>query len=245
MLNEIEVVKRTQSHWGGETKLKNCKAQGVKGFLLDSMGTDHFPVEAAKRMGFVVRWLPDYCSSEVADFSLFQLFMLKRRIAPDFPECTREKVCLVIGSEGNVGKKVVELFKGAGNKVVGYDLKIPVDKGFFDYWLERAKLIVFCCDLNPSSEGLLKTRHFRLMWNKPFVLNPVGRLGLVSLKLIKKYLDKDVISGYACDEFVKGPLAKDLRCFFSGHTAWRSNQSKNRKEKVLKQVRKEIERVLS
>lgn len=240
-MNNIEIIQRTKQHWGYITKLKNYEKRGVKAFLLDSMGTDHFPVAIAKEMGFEVRWLPDYCSDEVSDFAIVQLFLLKRKIHPNFPENTANQPCLVIGSEGNIGKLVCVKFSGLGMDVLNWDVKLGFDEQILLDWLGVAKVIVFCCDLNVSTKHFLKTKHFKLMRNKPFIINPVGRLGLVSLKLIKKYLDKEVISGYACDEKIRGSLSRDSRCLFTPHQGWKSIQSKNKREKFLKRIKYELE----
>jgi len=242
--NQIEIVKRTSKPWGGEEKLVKRKKEGVKAFFLDSMGTDHFPVRQAIEMGFIVKNLPDYCSEEVSDFTITQLFMLKRQVAPEYPELMVGEPCLVIGAGGKIGSKVCEKMSGIGMNILPWDIKYGFEEANFLEYLSVAKVIVFCCDLNLSTKDYLKEKHFRVMKNRPFILNPVGRIGLVSLARLKKFLDLEGVSGYACDDPIRGSFGKDKRCFVSPHLAWKSVQSRNKRAYFKKKILKEIQRIL-
>lgn len=218
---------------------------GYFALLTESTGFDNIP------SGKDCFHLDDYSSDSVASWCKFALLWLGLKVNLCLPNFGGREVwrlgvefagknCLVIGSEGAIGKAVVREMKGSGLNVYGFDVVCDQDtEERLLYLLERVSVIVLCVPLNASTSNYLKPKHFSAMKLKPFIINPV-RSPLVDLQLVEWGIRNNNISGYAMDEMPGGSLSGSNNCFFTPHIASRTKEAQKRKKKMIKEKLKEI-----
>jgi len=129
---------------------------------------------------------------------------------------------LVLGSEGRIGKRLCKILKGFGCKVLDYDVVIR-KRRHLDFWLGFAELVFIC---TPELNGyLLDEREFKLMKNRPLIVNVSGRTSLVNEKVLYDFISRGWVWGYACDE--KSEVYK--HCFFQKHQGAKSIEALERR----------------
>ena len=221
---EIELIHRTKKKFS-VGNLNTFKRKGIKAILLCSTGTDHFPVKEALDMGFIVKNVLYGSENAVAPHGFRMLDELNDWVSSsdgllEYPK----QEAIIIGSEGRVGKRMLKICKGYGMKVYGHDIKKKFStREKLTSKLVSAKFIFLCCDLNNSTKDYFSDEEFNLMDNFPLIINVVGRLDLIPLKKISKYLNSGILGGYACDELTKGKLKHHLQCVFTNHVGWKTN----------------------
>ena len=221
----IELIYRIKGKNYKESDLKKLKRLGKKAILLCSTGTDHFPVKQAEKMGFIVKNV--YYESErgVSPFGFKLLDDLNRKLFAQYPFEYEGKEAIIIGSEGHIGKKLSKICRGYGIKVYGHDVKKKLStRKKLEEKLRTAKIIFLCCDLNASTKNYFTTNDYMLMQNAPLIINVVGRLELISLNQLGKYLYTGTVGGYACDEIPRHPLKNHKNCLFTKHIAWKTSE---------------------
>ena len=222
--NEIELVYRTKKNFS-VGRLNTFKRKGIKAFLLCSTGTDHFPVKEALDLGFIVKNVYYGSENAVAPHGFRMLDNLNAIMSETkgLLEYSNQEA-VIIGSKGRVGKRMFKICKGYGMKVYGHDIKKKFStREKLKNKLLSAKFIFLCCDLNNSTKDYFSDEEFKAMDNFPIIINVVGRLDLIPLTKIKKYLDNGTLGGYCCDELTKGNLRYNLQCVFTNHVGWKTN----------------------
>lgn len=244
MSKKIVVVERTVTKEWTTPKLKVAWNSGTRGFILNSMGTDHFPVERAIQIGFKVKWLPDYCSSELAEhaFTLLRGIVLKTQ----YDRPVHKSTCLVIGSEGNVGKKVCELAEERGMKVLKHDLVLKFTKKGFLKKLGRSKVVFLCIPLTKESIRFYNEEKIRVSRKVcPFVINVSGRNKLVGSVSLLTGLNAGAVCGYGVDDQPSDRrLRNHDRVFWTPHVGWKSQESSGKRKKLFNIQLKELEKEL-
>jgi len=222
--NEIELVHRTKNKFS-VGRLKTFKRKGVKAFLLCSTGIDHFPVKEALDMGFIVKNVYYGSENAVAPHGFrmldnLNILISKKHGLLEYPK----QEAIIIGSSGNVGRRMAQICKGYGMQVYGHDIKNKFSSK--EKLLEKlfaVKFIFLCCNLNNSTKDYFSDEEFKQMENFPIIINVVGRLDLIPLKKISKYLSSGTICGYACDELTNSKLKNNPNCLFTKHIGWKTN----------------------
>ena len=116
--------------------------------------------------------------------------------------------------------------KGFGCHVLDYDVVFR-KRRHLDFWLGFAELIFIC---TPEIKGfLLDEREFKLMKNRPLVVNVSGRVSLVNEKVLHDFISRGWVRGYACDE----KSEEHKHCFFQKHQGAKSIEAIERREKEL------------
>lgn len=233
---KIVWVDRVGDCWGGREELLRYRFEGVKGFFLNSMGVDHFPVVLARRMGFVVEWLPDYCSDFLGQFAWEQALKLIDKVRGGSSFLLAGKVCLVVGSNGNLGRVVCSIARGFGLIVLEFDVVFSYcNNVLLLEWLRKASLIFLCCPLTDVTRDYFKVEHYGVMENKPFIINPVGRLGLLDLRELFWQINEGVVAGYFCDELYLDGVSEYASAVFTPHVGWKCVESVARR-RVLQEM---------
>ena len=238
----IELQRPKYSEWNS-LKLKLAFNSGLRGIVLNSMGVDPFPVEQAKRIGLKVFSLPDYCSEELSDHAFKLLGNIVRQVGFDLPEYS---VVLVVGSEGNVGKKVVEKCKEREFMVLKHDIVLGHTNKDLETSVSKADVIFVCVPLTKETKGLFGYDLFEKMKkNSPLLINISGRMGLVNTSDLLGALKRNWLSGYACDESVSDKrFYMHDKMFFTPHVGWKSVESEKKREELLKELWREAEKEL-
>lgn len=239
----IELQRREYANWNS-IKLKEAYNSGLRIVILNSMGSDPFPIESAKRIGLIVKTLPDYCSDELSSHAFNMLIQLARKVGY---KGFSNKTALIIGSEGNVGKKVCSKSLDRSFKVLKHDIALGHTEKDLLTKLKKSDFVFLCIPLNKRSNSFLRKEHFEAMQKKPLVINVSGRTGLVNSYALLKALRENLISGYACDESVyeRRFFYQDHKLLFTPHIGWRSKKSEKKREELLKQLWKEAKQELN
>lgn len=240
MMDKILIVDRTPKPVWFPRKLKEAWNKGVRGFILNSMGTDHFPVATAKRIGFKVRALPDYCSEEVAGhaFKLLQDLVISVR----YDRAIYFQTCLVVGSEGQIGKQVCALAEEKEMTVLKHDLTLKQSNKQLLINLGRAKIVFLCLPLTKETKYFFNTDTFKACKRmSPFIVNVSGRNDLVNTYALLTALRKNLVSGYAIDEEQSYLLNRNIKVVWTPHVGWKSKQSIKKREIFLVSLRVEME----
>lgn len=237
--SEIKTIERTRKY--SLKHLKRFKKEGIKAILLLSTGTDHFPVKEAEEMGFIVKNVYYRSELAVASFGFKLLDDLNRKIFTRYPFEYEGKTAIIIGSAGRIGKKLNKICRGYGMKVYAHDIKNKFSTAKkLQKNLLIAKAIFLCCDLNNSTKNYFNSNDYLLMNNSPLIINVVGRLELISLHELQKYLYTDTVGGYACDEIPRHPLINHKNCLFTKHIAWKSSECVIRRLKAESKAYNEL-----
>jgi lactate dehydrogenase-like 2-hydroxyacid dehydrogenase len=158
------------------------------------------------------------------------------------------------------GKRVAQLMKGMGVKIVIADRKAAISqtdepefveddlespkRTSFKSVLRNCTSIVLTCPLTPETKNLISEAELVAMRPDAIVVN-VARGGVVDEAAIAKALNQERISGYATDVFSKepassedNPLLRDLKddahFLASPHVAWFSETTIVNLSKILK-----------
>jgi len=233
ILNYKDKIKTTR-------QLNKLKKDGYTKILLASMGEDNVNKDLAEKNGFTVHNIGDYSSKSVAEFAILQLLVLSRRVVRCKPKYFQwghglelhKKNCIVIGGEGRIGRQVAYICKGLGMRVRVFDKVISQTRSDLQGFLKQAHVIFLCLNLDSSTKNFLSESDFRLMENKPLIINPC-RIELLDLKVVKQALDHGLISGYACDEVTDFLLNDYPNVFFTPHVATHTTDAQFRKKRLL------------
>jgi len=220
-------------------------------------GIDAIDLDAAKRLGIVVRNTPNAFTNGVADTALGYMLMFTRglvaldkdmkvglwqkRDAVAMHECT-----LGVIGVGNIGRAVIRRAKVFGVRILGYDIA-GIDEDFVketgvevvskEALLREADLVSLHCTLNPTSHKIIAEKELAMMKPNAFLIN-TARGPLVDEASLLKALDEKKIAGIAFDVFEFEPLAENNRLrtfdnvFLAAHNANSSMAARDRINKV-------------
>ncbi len=211
---------RTQSavppHWSRE----------IKAVLTRSTGYEH--VAAYRRThapGLVCGYLPEYCSHAVAEAAVMYCFVLLKKLKRQMDqfllfdrngltgEDVRGRRLFVLGV-GRIGSRVVQLARGLGMEVKGFDTKQGV-KGLEYLSLEEglgwADIIVCSLSLNKETRGLLNEEKLRRT-KRGIILINVARGEVMPVDALHALCREGHVGGLALDVFEdEGAQAKTFR----------------------------------
>ena len=128
------VVVYQQKPYTRET-LQALHDAGINKMSLRNVGTDNIDMDAAKELGFQITNVPVYSPNAIAEHTIWLMGRLLRR-EPEYtakiakrdlrwaPEIGREMRMQTVGvvGTGHIGRVVIDILKGFGAKVVGYDV---------------------------------------------------------------------------------------------------------------------------
>jgi len=197
-------------------------------------GIDAIDLDAAKRLGIVVRNTPNAFTHGVADTALGYMLMFARGLVALDKDMKaglwqkREAVALhectlgVIGV-GNIGRAVIRRAKVFGVRILGYDIA-GIDEDFVketgvevvskEVLLREADFVSLHCTLNLTSHKIIAEKELAMMKPTAFLIN-TARGPLVDEAALVKALQSKKIAGAALDVFEVEPLPETslLRTF--------------------------------
>lgn len=239
----IELQRIRYSDWNS-LKLKLAYNAGLRVVILNSMGTDPFPVEQAKRIGLRVYSLPDYCSSELSDHAFKLMGNLVRQTNFDLPDVV---TVLVVGSQGNVGKKVVEKCVEREFIVLKHDIVLKHARKDLEKAVSKVNVVFVCVPVTKETSGMFDLFLFRKTEeNSPLFINVSGRMVLFKKNDLLSALKLGLISGYACDSDVSDRrFYMHHKMFFTPHVGWKSIKSERKRELFLEELWQEAKEELN
>ena len=219
-------------------KAHNIELYNVAGYAVKSVPEHTFMLMlAALRAGV-------YYHDKVSDGSWEQAgsFCLM-----DVPLIDLEDKTLGIIGIGTIGKRVTEIAKAFGMKVLWaeHQGKQPRNDDYtdFDTVLETSDVISLHCPLTEQTKHLINQDTLAKMTKKPLVVN-VARGGVVDSQAMTDAVQSGQVMGYATDVFEQEPTTKDdpllqlakqnhPRVVFSPHNAWGSQAAQEKLWEIL------------
>ena len=184
-------------------------------------GVDHIPVEEAKQRNIAISNASGYATQAVAELCISFMIQLLRKIKENEASCrkggTKEglignllcgKTVGIVGA-GKIGKKVAELCKAFGCKVIAYNRSTINDTSIdeqvsLEDLLKNSDIVSLHCPLTPETKGMLGKEQFELMKETAILIN-TARGDVVKSADLAQALQNGTIAGAACDVFEKEP----------------------------------------
>ncbi|MGC8593826.1 MAG: 2-hydroxyacid dehydrogenase [Nitrososphaeria archaeon] len=208
------------------------KGKNLRAVSTVSVGYDHIDLEEATKHGVYVTHTPHVLTESTAVYAIGLMLSVFRRIN-EFDRYVRAgkwnkgftisenlsfdlqgKVLGIIGL-GRIGKRVAEIAKTFGLKIIYYDIVLPdyatslgAEYRDLDSLLAEADIVSLHCSLNPTSYHLINEEALNKM-KKTAVLINTSRGPVVDEKALIKALKEGKIAGAGLDVFEKEPLPSD------------------------------------
>lgn len=243
-LNKIQITKEI---------FDACPSLKYIGVL--ATGYNVIDLEAARLHGVTVTNIPAYSTESVAQhvfsFILYFTNLVAQHSAsvmagdwikcPDFcywnGSLTELKgKTLGIFGYGNIGKKVSEIAKAFGMKIICCT-RTP-KKGMpeavsFEDLLKRSDFVTLHAPLTEQTKNIINKESLSLMKPTAYLIN-TARGGFVVEEDLAACLNKGEIAGYAADVLLQEPMAKDnpllkaKNCVITPHIAWAPLETRKR-----------------
>ncbi len=223
-----------------------------KGIVRYGIGLDNIDLSLAKQKGIVVRNVPDYCLSEVADHTMALVLSLQRQVTqvdklvrqgvwkitpPLALPPLRQSVLGLIGF-GRIAQLVAHRAKAFDMKVVASDPFISqtvfdeagVMRLDIDEVLRTSDIISLQCPLTDVTKHVINHETLEVMKHHALLVN-TSRGGLVDTSALITALKSNTIAGAALDVFEQEPLplVNELynlpNVIITSHNAWYSSAS--------------------
>lgn len=243
-----------------ETLLKY--APNLKLISIDATGYNNVDLVAATHHNVKVCTVSDYCSDDVAEFTIALIFALSKRLkgythaidnqqiwdnAIFTPPVRLNRQCLGILGLGRIGQKVATRAQALGMSVIAYDPYLPskiaekmqIKLVNTTELYQQADFISNHMRLDDSTRDFFDTAAFNEMSEKkPYFINVARGESVVESALIDA-LDTDKISGAALDvlrsehpTLDNNPLLNRTNVLLSPHAAFYSQTSLYELERI-------------
>ncbi len=184
-------------------------------------GVDHIPVEEAKQRNIAISNASGYATQAVAELCISFMIQLLRKIKENEESCrkggTKEglignllcgKTVGIVGA-GKIGKKVAELSKAFGCKVIAYNRSTINDNSIdeqvsLEELLKNSDIVSLHCPLTSETKGMIGKEQLKLMKETAILIN-TARGDVVKSADLAEALQNGTIAGVACDVFEKEP----------------------------------------
>ena len=184
-------------------------------------GVDHIPVEEAKQRNIAISNASGYATQAVAELCISFMIQLLRKIKENEESCrkggTKEglignllcgKTVGIVGG-GKIGKKVAELCKAFGCKVIAYNRSTINDNSIdeqvsLEDLLKNSDIVSLHCPLTSETKGMIGKEQLKLMKETAILIN-TARGDVVKSADLAEALQNGTIAGVACDVFEKEP----------------------------------------
>ena len=182
-------------------------------------GVDHIPLDVAKQKNIAVSNASGYATQAVAELCISFMIQLLRKIKENEVNCREGKAKIVgnllqgktvgIIGAGKIGKRVAQLCKAFGCKVIVYNRSIVNDNSIdkqveLKELLQESDIVSLHCPLTNKTEGMIGKNELSLMKKTAILIN-TARGNIVKSEDLKEALETGVISGAACDVFEEEP----------------------------------------
>jgi D-lactate dehydrogenase len=205
------------------------KLKNLKFICTRTTGYDHIDVMECKKRGIVVSNVPAYGIETVAEHTFSLILAVSRRLIESF-ERTRKgifsnkgltgfelkgKTLGIIGA-GKIGRRVAEIAKAFGMKVIAYDIfqnleeakRIGYEYVDLDKLLREADIITIHANLTKENYHMINESAFEKMKDGVIIIN-TARGAIIDTKALIKYLNSGKISYAALDVLENEPEIKE------------------------------------
>ena len=231
-------------------------ADSLKLICIFATGYDNIDVPYCREKGIAVCNVVGYSTESVAQLTLAMALSLcshlpvynaavasgwySRQSSPNLLVPVYHELCgktWGIVGYGNIGKKVGEVAKAFGCKVIAYKRKPDSPECTdLDTLLRESDIISLHTPLNAESRGMIGQAQIDMMQKKPSVIN-VARGAVWDEATIADALKQGKISGLGCDVFSTEPFSVEHPFFeikdhptvcMTPHMAWASFEARTR-----------------
>jgi D-3-phosphoglycerate dehydrogenase len=202
-------------------------ARQLKMIARYGVGVDNIAVDVATARGIPVTYVPDYCVAEVAEHALALLLSLARgvvrysrsvsaggwNLGVAAPLHRIEGGTLGIVGCGRIGRRLAEMARGLGLRVLGYDpdpaaAASGIERVGLDDLLASSDYISLHVPLLPTTRELVGEKFLRGMRPTAYLIN-TARGGLVDVSALARALNQGWIAGAALDVLPQEPPPED------------------------------------
>lgn len=218
-------------------------------------GYNVIDLEAARKHNVVVTNIPAYSTDSVAQHVFALILNFTNLVAEhnnsvqngDWVSCPHfcywnaplmelSGKTLGIFGYGSIGKKVAELGKAFGMKVICHtrtqkpDMPTYVSK---EELFKQSDFLSLHAPLTPETKNMINKDSLSLMKKSAYLIN-TARGGFVVEKDLAECLEAGVIAGYAADVVTEEPMVKDSpllgakNCVITPHIAWAPLETRQR-----------------
>ena len=187
-----------------EPVLKKLADLGIKFIVTRSAGLDHIDTDAAETLGIIVKNIPVYSPSAIAEHAVALMLALGRHLIEATDRIRRFDFTLtnsLVGFElngktvgiagyGNIGQALAQILTGFGCTVLAYDTKpadaeqesdVPVELVSLDNLLKRSDVVSLHLPMTDETKGLFNTETLAKMKPSAMLIN-TGRGAVVNTK---------------------------------------------------------------
>lgn len=250
-LNKIQITKEI---------FEACPKLKYIGVL--ATGYNVIDLEAARAHGVTVTNIPAYSTDSVAQHVFSFILYFTNQVAQhsasvmagDWVKCPdfcywngglselKGKTLGIFGY-GNIGKKVAEIAKAFGMKLICCTRTpkegMPEAVSFEDL-LKRSDFLTLHAPLTDKTKNIINKESLSLMKKSAYLIN-TARGGFVVEKDLADCLNKDGIAGYAADVLLQEPMAADnpllkaKNCVITPHIAWAPLETRKRLQGIAEE----------
>jgi len=216
-----------------------------------STGFDHIDIEAAKKRGILVAYVPGYGDNTVAEFAFGLILNLTRKIyrAIDRVKETgsfslrdlrgadlKGKTIGVVGT-GRIGREMVKIAKGFGMEVLAFDIfqnKAFAEEMVFKYvaldeLLKNSDIVSLHCPFTEESRHLINKDNVKLFKRGAYLIN-TARGGIVETEALVRGLKEGILAGAGLDVLeeegeINNELMKMSNVLITPHNAFNSEEA--------------------
>lgn len=230
----------------------------LKLICISATGMNNVDLDYAKEKGIVVKNVAGYSTDSVAQLTFSMLLYLLAKLpyfdnfvksgdyakSPIFTNHGRSfwelkgKQFAIVGL-GTIGKRVAEIAKAFGAKVVyhstsGKNLNAPYPHLEFEELLLTSDVISIHCPLNEKTDNLFGYEQFKKMKSSAILLN-AGRGKIVNETELAKALNENLIAAAGLDVLEYEPIKENNpllkidnpeKLFITPHIAWISQEAR-------------------
>jgi len=250
-LNKIQITKEI---------FEACPKLKYIGVL--ATGYNVIDLEAARAHGVTVTNIPAYSTDSVAQHVFSFILYFTNQVAQhsasvmagDWVKC--RDFCFWNGSltelsgktlgifgYGNIGKKVAEIAKAFGMKIICCT-RTPKEgmpeAVSFEELLKRSDFLTLHAPLTEQTKNIINKESLALMKKSAFLIN-TARGGFVVEKDLADFLNNGGIAGYAADVLLQEPMAEDCpllkakNCVITPHIAWAPRETRKRLQGIAEE----------
>lgn len=250
-LNKIQITKEI---------FEACPKLKYIGVL--ATGYNVIDLDAAREHGVTVTNIPAYSTDSVAQHVFAFILYFTNQVAQhsasvmagDWVKC--RDFCFWNGSlselngktlgifgYGNIGKKVAELGKAFGMKVICCTRTAKEgmpESVSFEELLKRSDFLTLHAPLTEKTKNTINKTSLSLMKPTAYLIN-TARGGFIVEQDLADYLNKNGIAGYAADVLLQEPMAADCplinakNCVITPHIAWAPRETRKRLQGIAEE----------
>lgn len=195
-----------------------------------STGYDHIDLEACRKRGISVAYVPGYGDNTVAEFAFGLILNLTRKIYQAIDQIKetesftltelrgtdlKGKTIGVVGT-GRIGKEAIKIAAGFGMKIIAYDpypdLNFVKQFGFryvdLETLLRASDVISIHCPLNAQTRHLINSQNINLIKPGAYLVN-TARGGVVATDALVLAIKKGILAGAGLDVLEEEGETKD------------------------------------